>query len=232
MQTIIQFVTPRTVRLSHLNIRDEKHGPESVSALDADLVIEGGNSILALLHAGLKDALFYRSDDTEDQGTIESVEEIAPDLRFPKMASTIKWDLEQTGMDVKVVFGTADERSNIHLSDCKVKVKSFSVSEGGSCAITMQASTSNIPDGALDKLRRLLNRQIDITLVQNEQLRAQAVIDGTVGHPGAAQDGPDDADDEGSDPDVDPVLEAMKAAPRTARGRAKTQAALQEGAES
>lgn len=156
------FDTPTAVKLGHVNLRAEKHGEQSAPAIDVKFVRQAANDALAMLHPGLKDALYFRDEQTEAQGQIDGVPEIAPNLRFPKLGS-LAWDLEMTGCSVVVDYGLG-EGSNISLSDCKVNNFRIEMSEGGTTDITFRVQTSNFPSGALDKLAGKLGQETQITL--------------------------------------------------------------------
>lgn len=164
------FDTPTAVKLGHVNLRAEKHGEQSAPAIDVKFVRQAGNDALAMLHPGLKDALYFRDEQTEAQGQIDGVPEITPNLRFPKLGS-LAWDLEMSGCRVVIDYGLGDELSNIVLADCKVNNFRIEMSEGGTTDITFRVQTSNFPSGALDKLAGKLDQETKIT------------IDGPIGQP-------------------------------------------------
>lgn len=155
------FDTSTFVKLAHLNCREEKHGQESVAAIDIKFVREAGNSQLALLHPDLRAALYDRDDD--EKPGLDGIEPIATKLRFPRMPQ-FAWDLEMTGCTVEVDFGLGGLDSNIVLSDCKVNQFKVECRPGGTTAITFRVQTSNFPEGAVDKLLSQLGHETAITL--------------------------------------------------------------------
>jgi len=157
------FDTPTAVKLGHVNLRAEKRGEQSAPAIDVKFVRQAGNDALAMLHPGLKDALYFRDEQTEAQGQIDGVPEIAPNLRFPKLGS-LAWDLEMSGCRVVIDYGLGDELSNIVLADCKVNQFRVECMEGGTVEITFRVQTSNFPSGALDKLAGKLDQETKITI--------------------------------------------------------------------
>ena len=61
---MFQLKTETTVRLMHINVRTEKHGPNDVDAMDVEFAMEGQNTkVLALLHPALCEALYAASGD-------------------------------------------------------------------------------------------------------------------------------------------------------------------------
>lgn len=174
-----QFMTPTSVQLDHVNLRAEKHGDDSAPAIDLKFTRESGNDILDLFHPKLREALYFRAEQTEAQGDIEGVEQVLPNLQFAKLAP-LAWDLEHTGAKVTIDYGLG-AGSNIDLVDCKVNAFRISPKEGGTVSVTFRVQTSNIPDGALDKLSGLLQRetQITLTLPEPKAEPKPAAIDGT-----------------------------------------------------
>ena len=152
------FPTPTTVKLAHINMRLEKHGDESVTALDLKFIRTGPNSELGMLHPKLQAMLYWRSKMTNDQRSIEGVEQVLPDLRFPELG-TLVWDLEMTARIV-IQTGTGEMVLN------PVKVNQFRIDplQGGSVETTFRVQTSEFPDGALDTLGRMLDSDVTITL--------------------------------------------------------------------
>lgn len=185
---MFQLKTMTGVLLTHINVRTERHGNDDVDAYDLDFVLHGQNSaILSLLDKRLCASLYYCHEVREDQPELPDVEVIMPDLLFPLMGEKHAWPDSMTGVDLVVDYGLGDELSNIKFEDGKAMTRHFEAKEGGTVLLHMRYQTSSMPDGALDKLRKKLKQTIAITLVQPERLRQEAVIDGTVGHPGAAE---------------------------------------------
>jgi hypothetical protein len=184
---VFQLIQPTTVKLMHINVRTEKHGPNDVDAFDLDFAIEGENRrVLGLLHDDLCGAFYFNAEADEGQEALEGVDHALPNLRFPKLSARLPWDSEATGVDLKVIYGLGDDVSNIELEGGKASAKAAEVKEGGTALVFFRYSASGYPDGVLDKLRKKLKQEVTITLVRPEKLREDAVIDGTVGHPGAA----------------------------------------------
>jgi hypothetical protein len=182
------FPNPTTVTLQHLNVRNEKHGDEDATALDLKFSRTAGNDCLDAFHPDLMVALYFRAKEADDQAEIEGVPKVMTNLRFPRMAP-LGWALDLTGCTVVVEYGI-DEASSITLNDCKVNKFKIEPAEGGSVTVAFRVQTSSIPDGALDKLSKLLNSETSITLELpepgTEDKGKQGVIDGTTGHPGVA----------------------------------------------
>lgn len=243
---MFQLPEPTNVMLQQITTHLVKRGKKEFrDAYSLHFELEAANAaVLALLHPKLCAALYHDAKADDGQQTAPGIDPVLPDLRFPRMAQ-FPWPDEATGMDLVVVLGLGDERSNVALDDGKLSTKTVNVKQGGTARLAFSFWTEAMPDGALDKLRGKQRQSVQITLVQPERLRADAVIDGTVGHPGAAaaqraaeeagqqrldadatgaflaQHGdPEDEDrddGEGSAPDAEP-------APAKRRGRAKAAA--------
>ena len=155
------FDAPTPVKLAHLNCRKEKHGDDSVVAIDLKFVREAGNSQLAMLHPDLRAALYATADD--EQPGIDGIEPIATQLRFPQLPQ-FAWELEMTGCEVEVDFGLGGIDSNIALYDCKVNQFRVECRAGGTTLITFRVQTSNFPEGAVDKLLTKLGQETAISL--------------------------------------------------------------------
>jgi hypothetical protein len=88
--SMIEFVE-REATLSHLNIRDEKHGKETVVAVDVKLKIDLPNTLLNTLADGLLLSM-YGPEDVEGELFKDGH---LPRLRYPGM-EPIKFDLGET----------------------------------------------------------------------------------------------------------------------------------------
>lgn len=210
---MFQLINSTTVKLMHINVRTEKHGPADVDAVDLDLHLIGENRVvLGLLHPGLCEALYHNAAGDAGQKTIEGAPDSLPNLRFGKLGDALNWEEEETGVDLTVIYGVGDDKSNIKLEDGKAAVKRFEPKEGGSCALVFRYSVAGYPDGVIDKLRKKLKQELSITMVRPERLRRDA-IDGTKGPSvpdgqGAltlGTSGPEDDDDSGGAADARPA---------------------------
>ena len=111
---MFQLITPATVKLMHINVRTEKHGPADVDAFDLDFQIGGENQkVLALLHPDLCAALCHDEDGDDGQETVEGVPPHLPNIRFPKLAEALPWTEEATGVDLTVIYGLGNWQDEI-----------------------------------------------------------------------------------------------------------------------
>lgn len=187
---MFQLIERTSVKLMHVNMRTEKHGKDRVDAYDIDMEIEGLNTdVLAMVDhpdrkGWLAQCFYFGSSKDGGMPELEGVQEITPHLRFPDLVPKQKLKAEMEDVDFTVYWGTARKESIIELIGGKSSVLYFECHEGGSVKLGFRFQTNKMPDGALDKLRKKLEQQIEVTAVQQEKLRQQAVIDGTVGHAG------------------------------------------------
>jgi hypothetical protein len=182
---VFQLIAPTIVTLKAVSLRREVHGKAKIPALDLKVTLETSNLNLALLSDKLLKALYHREQTIDDQADVPGIEQVLPNLLFPQL-SEVHWALELSGMDMALVYGLGDERSNSEFPDVKVNNFRLRPKEGGTVYISFRVQSNHVPDGAVDKLHKQLDQQIEITLVRNETLREQAVIDGSVGHEGLA----------------------------------------------
>lgn len=142
--------------LKNLNLRDEKHGEESVTAMDLELEAAIPNVDLRLLDSALLDLLFVK-----DEGDLASPEGVTRKLRCAKLVMPIKVEHELVGATVEVLIGT--RAKNVRLDDCKVNKFRVTALEGGSCIVYFRVQC--VPDeGAIAKLSMLLGHDVTITV--------------------------------------------------------------------
>lgn len=162
-----EFLRWELVTVLHVNLRDEKHGEDTVSAIDIKLQVDISNERLDdLIHPDMRDAFYFNRDFDASQLKIEEVPEKYPNLRFPKMVMPLAWKDEITGARVLFDYGLGEERdSNIDLHSCKVKNFRLTLCEGGTVEVVFTVQNNEIPDGVLDKLRRKLRQQLPILVI-------------------------------------------------------------------
>src|SRR3990167_6594695 len=79
-------LTRQSSKVVHLNVREEKHGEESVVAVDVKVQADIGNDFLDALAHGLRAALY-----AAEGGQLAGVEEPLSVLRFPQI-EPIHWE--------------------------------------------------------------------------------------------------------------------------------------------
>lgn len=169
------FPTMRTVRLDHINIRNETHGDKPVTAVDLRFIVAGSNDLLALFAPGLQQALCFNQAAEQGQQDIGDVPTVLPNLRFPKMAPLV-WTDEIATARVEIDYGTGGP-SNIILNPCKVNNFKAELKEGGSTEISFRVQTSNVTPEVIGALTGKLKCETQITLTLPEV--AKGTIDGS-----------------------------------------------------
>lgn len=164
-----EILTWEPVTIEHVNLRDEKHGEDTVSAMDIKVTLKISNNRLdTLIHPKLRKSNYF--DRELDGGQVrldDGQPELLPNLMFPEMHQPIKWPgLELTNTRVVFDYGMGEERgSNIDLHSCKVKSFFLTLMEGGTVEITFTIQNNEFPDGVLDKLRRKLSQDLPLLLI-------------------------------------------------------------------
>lgn len=145
-------------KLAHLNVREEKHGEETVLALDIKLTADVPNTFLDVICQGLKASLYKRDDN---QGDLLGDDQHMTSLRYPSMA-TIKFGLSMTSAKLVIEFFQGPHAESL---DFEVTVKRIDLDckEGGTVAISFNAQT--LPDsGQVGTLSALLGHDVTVSL--------------------------------------------------------------------
>lgn len=182
-----EILTPTDATLTSVTPRVEKHGDEEVFAITLGLRVTAANTMLDDLAPGLRDAL-YKS--VEDQELLPGVEPTTPVLRC-KVVETVALKSCFEGWTIAIDHGI-DESDPITIGGAKVDKFRITPSEGGSVGIAFRVGSNDIDATEAGLLCSHLGHEISFTLRAPEIKKADAVIDGTVGHPGAAAAGQGD----------------------------------------
>lgn len=160
-----QLQTMTKCRLSSVNVRSEKHGPELVPAVDLRITLDSSNRILDLFDPELRPAFYERSAEDDDQSSIDGIEEVSdlPSLKFSKLDGPIKWACAGTGYTLTVDFGLGGD-SNLVFYGCDVNNFAFVLKEGGTVEATFRVQVSNPDEGNIGKLATLVQHEVHITL--------------------------------------------------------------------
>ena len=173
-----ELKSPTYVELTNLNNRIEKHGTDSVPAIDLTISYDAPNTILETFQPGMLDS-FYREAEAGDdsQEVIEGLEvSDKPLLRFSQMAP-IKLGTKMAGYTLMVDYGL-DEESALVLDTCTVHKFTLDLMEGGSVGVKFQVQTNTgLTERILGKLAILIGQEVQITLVKPEAVQ-QVIPDG------------------------------------------------------
>ena len=135
-----EFLTLTKAKLSSVNVRSEKHGPELVPAVDIKLAIDASNAVLDKFHPDLKESLYFKAteDDSDDQADLDGIEPVTdlPNLRFPKLEGPLKWDLMGAGYALTIDYGLGGN-SNLVLHGCVINNFAFDAKEGGTVELAL-----------------------------------------------------------------------------------------------
>ena len=178
-----EILTTTDATLSSVTPRTEKHGDDDVFAISLGLKVTGPNTLLDLLAPGLRDALYKAAEGQED---LPGVEPATPLLRC-KLIETLALGACFEGWTLAVDHGI-DEADPIKLGGSKVDKFRVTPREGGSVDIAFRVGSNDIDATEAGLLCSHLGQGISFTLTA-PAIKKGEVIDGTVGHPGAAAAG-------------------------------------------
>lgn len=154
------FSLKQQVKLSHVNVRNEMHGEDHVTATDIKIEVKVSNDLLAEFHSDLKHFL-YLKDDSPDQSELPLDANRATKLRLPLMGP-LKWGWEGAGYHLTVEHGI-NEASYIKLGDCEVDHIVLHPQEGGTVAIVFRV-IAHPESEDIGKLCTLIQQEVGITL--------------------------------------------------------------------
>jgi hypothetical protein len=161
-----------SVRLTNVNPRMEKHGPEAVPAVDINFVMDKPNSVLSYFDGTLLTALYKPATEAaEDQEELDGIDPISsfPCLRFPKMAR-IKWDWRGAGYTLAIDYGLGEGR-NLELEGCEVGKVVLDCKEGGTVEIKFQVQCDKgLTEHILGKLALMIGQEVSIMLAAPKTL--------------------------------------------------------------
>lgn len=154
-------------KMSSVNVRTEKHGPELVPAVDLKFSIDASNDILDKFHVDLKSALYCkRQEEDTAQGELEGVDPVTslPNLKFPRMEMPIKWDTAGSGYTLEIDFGLGGS-SNLQIYGCDINNFSISAKEGGTIETKFRVQASNVDERILGKIATMVEHEVTIQLL-------------------------------------------------------------------
>jgi len=165
---------PTIATLEHVNLRDEKHGEDTVPAIDIKLTFALRNDVLSLFDSQLKKWMYYKSKKQApraDQGALDLDEpNDLPDLRFPQL-DALRWRDDLEGCTLTIEYGIGG-KSSLRLTDCKVNGFRLECLEGGTVRVTLRVQRSQPDERTVGKLSGLLKREVHLTLTQSPATEA------------------------------------------------------------
>jgi hypothetical protein len=165
------------VKLTNINPRIEKHGTESVPAVDMNFTLTAANSVLEQFSPDLLLALYGEPDeDGEEQEELESVEPISlfTVLRFPKI-NPIKWDSKHAGYALAIDYGLGG-KSCLEIEGCEVGKFVLDCMEGGTVEVRFQVQcNSGLTEKIMGKLSLMIGQEVLILLTAPEVKEPQTI---------------------------------------------------------
>lgn len=159
-----------TTKLANMNPRIEKHGAESVPAVDLSFSINASNDILEQFHPDLLLALYGEAEAGEvEQEELEGVEPVSvfTVLRFPKV-NPLKWDAKHAGYKLAIDYGLGGE-SCLEIDGCEVGKFVLDCKEGGTVEVRFQVQcNSGLTEKIMGKLSLMIGQEVQITLTAPE----------------------------------------------------------------
>jgi hypothetical protein len=190
------------LKLTKATPRKETHGKELVQAIS--LRVEWwptDNAAVNLLHDNLQDLLWWVPPEAAAQDELDGVPAVKKHRRVPTLHMPLKIEAAFSGYTLKIEHGI-DDSTALELYACACDKFEVEAKEGGSVVIRWSvASNKAITPQLVGALCGLEGGELIATLTPPEPGTTEATgaeIDGTKGHPGAA-------DGQGSllDPDAD-----------------------------
>lgn len=147
-------------KIAHLNVREEKHGEESVVAVDVKVQADVGNDFLDSLSPGLRAALYAPDGDQ-----LAGLEAPLSLLRYPQLDS-LHWNAPMGGLAF-VIHG-ARKSEDLEFGGNIEKALVLDAKEGGTVALTFQVQIH--PDAReLGALSSFLGRSTKVSVRPAEQ---------------------------------------------------------------
>ena len=173
---------PTFVTLTNLNTRVEKHGDESVSAIDLTISQETANTVLDDFEPGLLDA-FYKEAEAGAQDEFDGFEvSTKPCLRFFRLGAQ-KLAMELTGHRFEIEYGISEETS-IVLPAVSVDKFTLELKEGGSVSMKYRVQcNTGLTEQIIGKLAMLISQEVRVTLTPPE-VQPEAEKEPTLSLPG------------------------------------------------
>lgn len=149
----------QTVKVAHLNVREEKHGEEPVLAVDIKLTADMRNDFLDQLGEGLRVAL-YRPDEEQLAG----VEVPMSILRFPVL-KPLGWDVLMPNV-VLTLHGA--KKADDQTFEGKIsKAIALDPKEGGTVEVSFQVQVNPTPE-QMGPLSALLGHSTKVSVRPGE----------------------------------------------------------------
>lgn len=154
-------LTKQLVKVTHINLREEKHGKEFVPAIDITIGFDTPNDYLTYLSPTLKWSLYDKPVNvTEDMLDPKHL----PTLRYPEMGE-IHWQGELTGA---VVYFHGEKKSEDLELAGKVNKLRLTCKDGGTVSASLRVQVLPTPAQA-GRAVQLLGKEIKVSITRTDE---------------------------------------------------------------
>lgn len=156
----------QAAKFTNLNTTPELHGEKPEPAADLKFALNmASSSVLPMFDPTLRGMLFCRHGQVQHDLADESAD--VPDLRFPKLALPLKWDLQFDADELRIHIGTGG-KSDVMFPNAKVSDFQLSPQQGGTVIVTFKARVH--PDEKqFGKIAMLMGSDVAISLSQADE---------------------------------------------------------------
>jgi hypothetical protein len=162
---MFSLLKPTFATLANLNTRIEKHGDESVSAIDISISYDASNSVLDEFQEGMLDAFYKAAEGGDDSQVVIDGFEISakPLLRFSQLAP-IKLGTELIGHRFAIDYGIDDDTALV-LPSCNIGKFTLELKEGGTVSMKFRVQTNTgLTEHIIGKLAMLIGQEVKVTM--------------------------------------------------------------------
>lgn len=162
----MQFMLKRQVaKVAHVNLREEKHGEESVLGCDVKVTADVPNTFLDQLSPTLRSSLYMAEGEAPgSQAPLVADATHLPVLRYafldPLKASGLKMPM------AKVVFHASRKDESVAV-DADVNELRLEPLEGGTVSITFRVQFEPAPE-AVARVSAMLGREVKVSVQPND----------------------------------------------------------------
>ena len=178
------------LKLTKATPRKETHGKELVQAISLRMEWwPTDNAAVNLLHDNLQDLLWWVPPEAAAQDELDGVPAVKKHRRVPTLQMPLKVEAAFSGYTLTIEHGI-DDSTALELYACSLDKFEVEAKEGGSVVIRWSLATNKqVTPQLVGLLCGLEGGEIIVTLDPPEPgtEATGAQIDGTVGHPGAAE---------------------------------------------
>lgn len=159
-----QLETFTPTLITNVNPRAEKHGVETVTAIDINFKFDARNDVLNHFHPDLLQSMYRASEGQgQDQDQLDGVEVVSnlPVLKFPSL-NPVKWEQRYAGYLLEIDYGLGGSRA-LKLEGCDVGKFAFDMKEGGTVEVKFQIQcNTGLTERELGKLSLMIGQEVKI----------------------------------------------------------------------